>query len=392
MERTRTTGFLLLVVGLACLMAAGPSVAAQTARTPTAVVPGTAPSAAGPTALTAQTSTAPQDPAAVSPTVVPEVTPAPALAAGESSACSPLAGAWVAQLTSSTETLLQTFKFIPSNAECSKFVVNAQAVTLSAKAIKMWPEATDLTMFVGTAGIASTWNDLQFTAIGYGVSRGEMGDKVVFIALLTGRIEVPQGCAPYSGQDANDVTGGSSNELKMTISVSYFDGEQDQDRDGFPDCECSEAVLCVCYEAKLKRVQQLEPCTASQSFFACLEKCQDVNSPAQGRAFVRILEKEQKICFLVTGRNLQDVTKVVLQIEGTDVVILLPFPPQTTGKEGPCEGLLCSGCFSVKDCAGTWKSKKFAEIEKAIQEGKASIRVVTKNCPQGELCGQLGDP
>jgi len=103
-------------------------------------------------------------------------------------------------------------------------------------------------------------------------------------------------------------------------------------------------------------------------------------------------EKTQEICFVLTVKNIKDVTKATIQVNGADVVTLFPFPPETKSKDGDCDGLLACGCFHVKDCLGTWKSKKFADIEKEIEEGKASVVVATKKFPKGEICGKIEDP
>jgi hypothetical protein len=365
MERTRMTLF-LLSIGLVLMTGVNPTLAASTASDQAAA-----------------------DQAATTPAVT---------ATGEKctdtltcpSACSPLAGAWITKLSTPTETVLQTFKFVPINQECSTFTVNSQAGTRLAKVIKFWPTATHLTEFVGTA-CAATWNDLQFTALGYGVERGEMADKVVFIQVITGRIEVPEGCGPCSGKDPNDATSKEfSDELKVTIYESFFDADQDVDRDGFPD-KC-EPVVCLCFETKLKRVKVMEPCEESKSRVACLEKCKDCNTPATGRAFVNVREKNQEICFVLTVKGLKDVTKATIQVNEKDVVTLFPFPPDTKSKDGACEGLLSCGCILVKDCVGSWKGKKFADIIKEIEEGKATVIVATKKFPKGEICGKIEDP
>jgi hypothetical protein len=373
MERTRTTLFLLFV-GLALMTAGNPVMAAAAAQAQTPTVTAAEPS------TPAVTTSQPDAAAAVT-----AATDTPKCPAG----CSPLAGAWVAKLSSPVETVIQTIKFVPINNECSTFAVNSQASTRSAKVIKFWPDATDLTEFVGTA-CASTWNDVRFTAIGYGVQRCDTVDKVVFIEVLNGRIEVPEGCGPCSGQDAAGATLPQTDELKVTIYASYFDADQDVDRDGFPD-KC-EPVICMCFETKLKRVNLMEPCEESKSFVACLEKCKDCNTPATGRAFITVHEKAQEICFVLTVKNLKDATKAAIQVNGVDVVTLFPFPPETKGKDGDCDGLLSCGCFYVKDCIGTWKGKKFADIVKAIEEGQATVVVSTKKFPKGEICGKVMDP
>lgn len=308
----------------------------------------------------------------------------PVATASGASASSPLAGAWVAKLTSRDESFIQTFTFVPITQDCSQFVLNAQTTTRLGKVIKFWPDATSLTEFVGTAS-PSTWEDLQFTALSYGVARSEKQDQIRFIAIMTGRIEMP-------GGGASDPTAKIPDELQATIYISYFDAGQDLDGDGFPDCDSSEAVLCVCFDTKLKRVPQREPCEESKSFVACLEKCKDVNTPATGRAFFRILEGDQKICFVLTVKGIQDVTKATVQVNGTDALTLFPFPPNTKGKDGDCEGLLSSGSFSAKDCYGPWKNKKFADIEAAMAQGQATVVVFTKKCPKGEICGKTENP
>jgi hypothetical protein len=105
-----------------------------------------------------------------------------------------------------------------------------------------------------------------------------------------------------------------------------------------------------------------------------------------------VVEHEQKICFLLTVKNIADVTKAVLQVSGADVVTLFPLPPETGGKDGDCDGLLGSGCFYAKDCIGSWKGKKFSDIEKAIQEGQTTVVVCTKEWPKGEIGGKCQSP
>jgi hypothetical protein len=300
----------------------------------------------------------------------------------------------VAKLSSPIETVIQTFKFVPINQECSTFAVNSQASTRFAKVTKFWSDATDLTEFVGTACTA-TWNDLQFTVIGYGVQRCDTVDKVVFIEVLTGRIQVPQGCQPCAASDPNNAAASFPDELDVQIYASFFDAEQDTDRDGFPD-KC-QPVICQCFETKLKRVTLAQPCEETESFVAFLKACKDsnnkdVNTPATGKAFITVEQQEQEICFVLTVKNIKDVTKATIQVNGADVVTLFPFPPETKGKDGDCEGLLACGCFTVKDCSNPWKGKKFADIVKDIEDGKATVVVATKKFPKGEISGPIGDP
>jgi hypothetical protein len=245
MERTRTKLFLLLVVSLTLMWAVPPSGAADAATVPPAA----------PTGASAASAVAAAGDASCSCTLKCPC------------GCSPLAGSWTAKLISTKETTITTFKLLPVNEGCTKFAVNAQITTRSARVIKCWPDACELTEFVGTA-CKTQWNDVQFTAIGYGVKRCDPNacdpnnsgarDKVVFIAVLTGLIDLPASCL-----DCNQPPDGvcdEPEEIPMVVYVSYFDAEQDQDRDGRPDCECSEAVICACFETKLKRVNLAEPC------------------------------------------------------------------------------------------------------------------------------------
>jgi len=376
MERTRTRRFLLLMMGLAALVAVPPSAAVGAAA-------GQAPAAAA-------LAVAGQPPCDCGCELKCPC------------GCSPLAGAWVAKLSSPKETVIQTFKFAPINDGCNKFVVNSQASTRSVKVVKAWPDACELTEFVGTA-CQDEWNDLQLTAIGYGVKRCDTIDKVQFIAIMTAHIDLPDECLECEAGD-KDADGKYSgvckepDEMAMTVYVSYFDAQQDLDRDGFPDGKCDEAVICVCYTTVLKRVPVLPPCEESKSFLACLEACKDCNTPATGRAFFRVLQDEKKVCFLVTVKDLKDVKKVCLEVaskaeeEGTCAVVLCPFPPETKGPDGDCDGLLCCGCFLEKDGLGPWKNKKIKDIAKSLEDGYARVVVSTEKYPKGEICGKIADP
>jgi hypothetical protein len=424
MERTRTTLLLLLVVGL--------------------------------TALTAMAAAAPEAAAtsAQAPATAPGVPAVPALAAaGEPlcssclkcpCGCSPLAGAWVAGLFSESssksysreETIIQTFKFAPVNDGCTKFVVNSQAATRLAKVGKFWPDACDQTEFVGIA-CKDEWKDIKLTAISYGVQRciytpvaggliagasGEIPpsttcptttDKVVFIAVMTAKIEISESCLEcdsngnYGADPKSSGTDGKypttdgtytgeckePKELQATIFVAYFDAAQDVDRDGFPDCPCDEAVLCVRFETCLKRVELMEPCDAeTKSFVACLGACENVNTAATGRAFVKVDEAEQDVDVVVTVKDIKDVTKAALQINGADVLIVFPVPPDTKSRDGDCDGLLVCAEFTAKNFIGSLKGKKIADLLKAIEEGRVTVVVSTKRFPNGEICGTVEDP
>ena len=366
MERTRTKLFLLLIVSLALLAAVPPHVATNASAVPAAAPTGV------PTAPTL---------AAASDTPCSCTLKCPC-------GCSPLAGAWTAKLSSSKkETVVDTFKFVPVNEGCTKFAVNAQVTIRSTQAIKCWPEACDLTEFVGTA-CKDQWSDVQFTAIGYGVKRCDpkdagAADKVVFITVMTGLIDVPASCL-----DCNQPPDGvcdEPEELPMVVYVSYYDAEQDQDRDGRPDYDFGAAVFCVCFETKLKRVNLLEPCEDSTSFVACLKPCASCPTQATGRAFFRVLSKENKIWFMLTDKGLKDVTKATIQVAGTDVVKL------AEPKDGNCEGLLVCANFYPKDFLGPWKGKSLGEIVKAIEAGQATVLVCTKQYPAGEITGKIED-
>jgi hypothetical protein len=367
MERTQATLSLLLLTGVTLMAAMPPGVAASTPTVP--------------------------------PAAAPESPTAPALAAADETSCSsclkcpcgcsPVAGAWTARLSSSKkETAIATFKFLPVNEGCTKFAVNARVTTRSAQMIKCWPEACGLTEFVGTA-CRDPWNDILFTAIGYGVKRCDPNDRgatdrIVFIAVLTGMIDLPASCL-----DCNQPPDGvcdEPEELPMVVYVSYYDAEQDQDRDGRPDCDCGEAVLCRCFETKLKRVNPMEPCQELESFVACLKPCAPAPTQATGRAFFRILYQQNKIAFVLTGRGLADMTKATIQVAGMDVVKL------ADEQDGDCSGLLACACFYPKDCLGPWKGKSFGTVVDALEAGKATVLVCTKTNPTGAISGTIEEP
>jgi hypothetical protein len=370
MEPARTKSLFLLMVSLTLMWAVSPSGAAD--------------------ASTVSPAPAAGDPAA------------PAVAATDDSSCtlkcpcgcSPLAGSWTAKFTSTKETTVTTFKLVPVNDDCTKFAVNVQVATRSAKVIKCWPDACDLTEFVGTA-CKGQWNDVQFTAIGYGVKRCNANagdpspsgdkDKVVFIAVMTGLIDLPGACL-----DCDQPPDGVCNEreeVPMTVFLSYFDAEQDLDRDGRPDpdCECSEAVVCVCFETKLQRIAVIEPCEESKSFVACLTPRSPAPTQASGRAFFRVRATENRIGFVLTDQGLKDVTKATIQVAGTEVVKL------AESEDGDCTGLLACGYFYPKDFLGPWKGKSLNEIVKVIEAGQATVVVGTGLYPAGAISGKIED-
>ncbi len=263
-------------------------------------------------------------------------------------ACAPLAGAWVASLTPKEEEktgkptggkdskdslqadsvskkvrpLLKTFKFAPVNAKCDKFVVNAQTIPRPERACKAFPEVTALTEFVGIA-CKGEEDKVNFTAIGYGIERGKEEDKTVFIAVLSGTIELPrvdakdgecskcncckEGCkdskcscrtgdsssnkdhpgkcsccskngckysdcecktGKYGKDDGKDKDGQKCDEPKelyAELTVAYFDaGVADEDGDGFPD-KGEEPLICLPFKADFKRVELQEQCKPSKT-------------------------------------------------------------------------------------------------------------------------------
>jgi hypothetical protein len=215
-----------------------------------------------------------------------------------SCACSPLAGSWIASLwpkeyekdaievagkkdskdgkdadgtEKKVKPTLKTFKFVPVNTECDKFAVNAQAVTRPERVCKAFSEVTDLTEFVGIACKAES-KEVNFTAIAFGVERTKEADKAVLIAVLSGTVRLPDewnkdtkysADAGKSGKDdGKDKDRQECNEpekLDAELTVAFFDAEQDEDGDGFPD-EHAEPIVCLAFKAELKRVVLLPQC------------------------------------------------------------------------------------------------------------------------------------
>jgi hypothetical protein len=265
-----------------------------------------------------------------------------------SCACSPLAGSWVASLSpkedektgkptpvkdtiqadsasKKVKPILKTFKFAPVNAKCDKFVVNAQTIARPQRVCKAFPEVTDLTEFVGIACKAES-EEVNFTAIGYGVEMTREADKTVFIAVLSGTIALPKesgkdgsqssgysdkckcckdsckdskcscktgdyssnkdhpgkcsccknGCkyadcecktGKYGKDDGKDEDQQKCNEPKelyAELTVAYFDAEQDEDGDGFPD-EGEKPLICLPFKAEFKRVELQPQCKPSKT-------------------------------------------------------------------------------------------------------------------------------
>ena len=209
--------------------------------------------------------------------------------------CSPLAGAWIASLwpkeyedavtiTSKKDgkagkdgkdadgtskkvkpATIKTFKFAPVNDKCDKFVVNAQAVTRPERVCKAFSEVTDLTEFVGIACRADS-KEVNFTAISFGVERGAEEDKTVFIAVLSGTVKLSDEWGKdgkYSadagkdgkddGKDEDRQKCNEPEKLDAELTVAFFDAEQDEDGDGFPDKD-AEPIVCLAFKAEFKRV------------------------------------------------------------------------------------------------------------------------------------------
>ncbi len=199
-----------------------------------------------------------------------------------SCACSPLAGSWIASLrpkeysedaiavtggkdgkdgkdadgkAKKVKPILKTFKFAPVNDECDKFVVNAQAVTRPKDVIRAFPEVTDLTEFVGIACQAESKEskEVNFTAISFGVERGKEEDKTVFIAVLSGTVKLPEKSGKDDEKDKEQPQCDEPEKLEAELTVAFFDAEQDEDGDGFPD-DRAEPIVCLAFKAEFKRV------------------------------------------------------------------------------------------------------------------------------------------
>ncbi len=220
--------------------------------------------------------------------------------------------------------ILKTFKFAPVNDKCDKFVVNAQAVTRPQRVIRAFPEVTDLTEFVGIACKAES-KEVNFTAISFGVERGKEADKTVFIAVLSGTIKLsdewskdgdhsykckcckesckdskctckngdyndkehPDKCScckdgcKYSdcecktgkygknygkdeGKDEDQSKCNEPEKLDAELTVAFFDAEQDENGDGFPD-QRAEPIVCLAFKAEFKRVVLQPQCKPTKT-------------------------------------------------------------------------------------------------------------------------------
>lgn len=321
-------------------------------------------------------------------------------------ACSPLAGAWVASFSSPTLTNVQTFKFTPVNQACTRFNVNSEATIRSAKVLKAWPDANDMTEFAGTACMNEEGR-VEFTAIAYGIERRfdcRCNDRIAFIAIMSGTVEVPPkeecetSCTDAECGDRSVCTVckcNEPNELPIRVNIAYFDASQDTDRDGFPD-QC-DAVICEKHETCLKRVRLMKPCESGDTFIARMMALKGVSSGATGRAFFTLMDDDTKVQFVVTVSTMKDITKAEILIApkegdpGQAAVLLFPIPPEKE-KTGDFCGLLTCGTFTANDCFGPLKNKRIADLVKAINEGRATVVVSTKKHPNGEIGGKITDP
>ncbi len=318
-----------------------------------------------------------------------------------SCSCSPWLGAWVGCFTEDGKDdavsnrnacehkMIETFKFSLKSLTCDQFVLNLQASLCEEKVRKAFPEADRVTEFVGVA-CKNDYNKVVFTAIGYGVkTRDKICDEVVFIAVKSGTISCPCDTDP--------------NVVDVTETIEIFAAEQDTNCDGLPD-EC-DSVICISRTGQLKRVLNRPPCEPARSFVALLEPCKDCETEATGKAFFKKIEGDDKLSFVVTVKDIKDVTKVAIHVsdvhkevwdEAVDAeitVILCPKPPETSEcKSGDFSGLLCCGTIVDKDCAGPLKGKKVDDLIKAIEEGRAKVVIHTRKYPKGELCGRIEDP
>jgi len=308
-------------------------------------------------------------------------------------ACSPFLGAWVGCFAEEgkdkcDKKMIETFKFSMMNLTCDQFVLNLQASFCEEKVRRAFPEAEKVTEFVGVA-CKSESNKLVFTAVGYGVKKKDICDEVVFIAIKSGTISLPCSCGDPNGAD-------------VTQTVQIFAAEQDTDCDGLPD-EC-DSVICLSRTGMIKRIVNRPQCEPAKSFVARLEPCKDVQTEATGKAFFKRVDYEDKLSFVVTVKDIKDVTKVVIHVsdkpktrvdeheDKDEAFVLCPIDGATECKSGEFSGLLCCGTIMEKDGLGPMKGKKMDDVIKAIVEGRAVVIIKTRQNPKGEICGRVEDP
>jgi hypothetical protein len=99
-----------------------------------------------------------------------------------------------------------------------------------------------------------------------------------------------------------------------------------------------------------------------------------------------VFQKENRVSFVLTDKELQDVKKATIQVAGTDVVNL------AEPTNGDCTGLLAGGYFYPKDFLGPWKGKSLGEIVKVLDAGQATALVCTGRYPAGEIRGKIEEP
>jgi hypothetical protein len=307
-------------------------------------------------------------------------------------ACSPWAGAWVGGFTSGglapdgctpcEKSVIETFKLAPISLTCDHFVLNLQVSMCEPKVLKAFPEATDMTEFVGVA-CKDGENKVVFTAIGYGMKKSGTCNEVVFIGVKSGTICMPS----FSGDP---------NAADVTEMTSIFAAEQDADSDGLPDT--CDSVMCISQMGVINRIVNRPPCEPAKTFLAILEACRNCQTHASGKAFFKRVDNKDEVSFVITVKNITDPTRVVIHVAsrsgdiGEEAVILCPIPPATECRSGNFSGVLCCGTIMAKHCIGPLKDKEIAELIKAINEGRVFVVISTKANPRGELCGQVQDP
>jgi len=309
-------------------------------------------------------------------------------------ACSPWAGAWVGGFAPGGDDLttdgcarcersvIETFKLAPISLTCDTFVLNLQVSICEPKVLNAFPEATDVTEFVGVA-CKDGESKVVFTAVGYGMKKSGTCNEVVFIAVKSGSICMPS----FSGDP---------NAADVTETTAIYAAEQDTDFDGLPDT--CDSVICFSRMGVIKRIVNKPPCEPAKTFLAILEACKNIQTQASGKAFFKHVDNKDELSFVVTVKNIKDVTKVVLLVcervgePGLEAVVLCPIEGATECRSGDFSGLLCCGTIMEKHCKGPLAGKKIAELIKAIEEGRVTVVISTKKNPTGELCGQVQDP
>lgn len=143
-------------------------------------------------------------------------------------ACSPWAGAWVGGFTSGglapdgctpcEKSVIETFKLAPISLTCDHFVLNLQVSMCEPKVLNAFPEATDMTEFVGVA-CKDGENKVVFTAIGYGMKKSGTCNEVVFIAVKSGTIMAKHHIGPLRDKEIAELIK-AINEGRVFVVVS----------------------------------------------------------------------------------------------------------------------------------------------------------------------------